>query len=110
MIKSRSTKESVGEGSGGKSPMHMLTNSCQIRRSPRFTPVNGEIDNVCSVPVTGKFGSRKRKSCNAIDKVSRQIFVCYLLEVAIQYNVAYLEARVYNHRFDFVDFGCRSKA
>ncbi|ESQ55474.1 hypothetical protein EUTSA_v10024250mg [Eutrema salsugineum] len=68
----------IGEGEGrisqrqsssrGKSPLLMLTNSCQVRRSPRFTPVDGVIENVGSVPVTGKFGSRKKKSSSALVK------------------------------------------
>lgn len=73
-----SPKENGGEGGVSKRkssrvrPLLMLTNSCQVRRSPRFTPVDEKIDNVCSVPVTGKFGSRKRKCSSALVKVSRQ--------------------------------------
>ncbi|CAA7054939.1 unnamed protein product [Microthlaspi erraticum] len=44
------------------------TNSCQVRRSPRFPPADGKIDNVCSVPVTGKSGSRKIEITSALLK------------------------------------------
>lgn len=50
------------------------TNSCQVRRSPRFTPVDGKIDNVCSVPVTGESGSRNIKFTSALLKVSLNFF------------------------------------
>ncbi|CAH2078574.1 unnamed protein product [Thlaspi arvense] len=54
--------------SHGKQP---LLNSCQVRRSPRFTPEDGVIDNVGSVSVTGEFGlSKKMSSSTHVKKES----------------------------------------
>ncbi|KAG7621025.1 S-adenosyl-L-methionine-dependent methyltransferase [Arabidopsis suecica] len=63
-----SPEEKGGEGrvsqrksSRGKSKqLLMLTNGCQLRRSPRFRAVHANFDNVCSVPVTeGGVSQRK---------------------------------------------------
>lgn len=54
------------------------TNTCQVRRSPRFTPAGGKIDNVRSVPVTRKSGSRKIEIASALLKVSLQFLVLFL--------------------------------
>ncbi|KAL1224749.1 DNA (cytosine-5)-methyltransferase CMT2 [Cardamine amara subsp. amara] len=56
----RLNKENGGEDGGSQRK--------SSRRSPRFRPVDEKIDNVCSVPVTGKFGSRKRKCCSDLVK------------------------------------------
>ncbi|XP_006282433.2 DNA (cytosine-5)-methyltransferase CMT2 isoform X1 [Capsella rubella] len=75
-INCNSPKQNGGEGgvsqrkTSRRKPQRllMLTNGCQVRRSPRFTAAGGNFDNVCSVPVTGKSGSRKRKSNSALEK------------------------------------------
>ncbi|KAL0873818.1 hypothetical protein Bca101_023523 [Brassica carinata] len=66
-INCNSPKEIDG-GEGGvnpSSPGKQLTNGCQARRSPRFTPADGEIDNVSSVPITEKIVSSKREISSA---------------------------------------------
>ncbi|CAN8274525.1 unnamed protein product [Cochlearia groenlandica] len=78
-----STKESGGEGGASPPHLRMLTNGGQVRRSPRFTPVGEKFDGVGSVPVKGKFRSRKRKS-----NISALVKVSSLRD----YNVAYFDA------------------
>lgn len=73
-INCNSPKEIDG-GEGRVKPSSPGTSGCQARRSPRFAPVDGEIDNVSSVPITGKIVSSERKISSAPVKVSRQILV-----------------------------------
>ncbi|KAJ0239251.1 hypothetical protein HA466_0229320 [Hirschfeldia incana] len=64
----RSTRincDSPGAGEGRVKPSSPGANDCQARKSPRFAPVDGKIDNVSSVPIIRKLGSSKREISSA---------------------------------------------